>query len=80
MSSEEQPSQVPTNSDDTGQSESDQEVQELNTVTYEEFIEAKKGRERERREKTQQIEKTIIEEHEKNGTPFSKDLPFEIVQ
>ena len=40
MSSEEQPSQVPTNSDDTEQSESDPEVPELNTVTYEEFIEA----------------------------------------
>ena len=71
MSSEEQPSQVPTNSDDTEQSMmSDPEVPELNTVTHEEFKPAKR----------QQIEKIIIEYHTDNSIPSSKDLPFEIAE
>ena len=71
MSSEEQPSQVPKNSDDTEQPMmSDPEVLELNTVTHEEFIEAE----------TQQIEKIIIEYYKDNSIPSSDDLPFEIAE
>ena len=58
MSSEGVPPQNTHNPDDTVESDSDQEMRELNSVTHEEFIDAE---DEDGNEKTQQIEKIIIE-------------------
>ena len=67
----------------TEQSESDQEVRELNAVTYEEFIEAEgdsDSDESEKTEKRQKIEKIMIEYLKDNSIPSSKNPSFEIAE